>query len=120
MSKDRTTGIANPDKPGHWLVPPWPTKASFSDVVRHFMRFFLWRSTNTAHLLAYFEGYQAALETAPTDELTYESDQRWCADLRDCIARCVRQFQEMRTAEMQQAKSTVSTLPTTTEQRVTY
>lgn len=98
MSNHPTTGIANPDKPGHWLVPPWPTKASFSDVVRHFLRFYLWRDTNTAHLLAYFEGYQAALEAAPTDKLTNPSDRRWHEDLLDCIGRCVRQFQEERAA----------------------
>ena len=113
MSNDLTTGIANPDKPGHWLVPPWPTDATFSDVVRHFLRYTLWRNKNTAHLLAYFEGYQAALHSAPTDELPYAFYRHWCADMRDCVSRCVRIYRERRAAEIQPVKRTVSTLPTT-------
>jgi hypothetical protein len=111
MSDGPTTGIANPDRPGHWLVPPWPTGASFSDVVRHFLRFTLWRTTSTAHLLAYFEGYQAALESAPADELTYAFYRRWRADLCDCIARCVRIYRDERAAELPPTKRTISTLP---------
>jgi hypothetical protein len=31
------TGIPHPDKPGHWLVPPWQDTASFTEVVAHFV-----------------------------------------------------------------------------------
>lgn len=99
MSDDTTTGISNPDKPGHWLIPPWPTGASFSGVVRHFLRFHPWGNTSTAHLLAYFEGYEAALDAAPTDELTHAFYRRWCADMHACIARCARLYREKRKAE---------------------
>jgi hypothetical protein len=94
-------------------VPPWATNASFSDVVRHFLQFHPWDNTNTARLLAYFEGYQAALEAAPTDKPTYTFQERWYTDMRDCIARCVTLYREKRTTEIQRAKGTASTLQTT-------
>lgn len=112
MSDDPTTGIPYPDKPGHWLVPPWATNASFSDLVRHFLSRHPWGNTNTVHLLAYFEGYEAALDAAPTDELTYAGHQRWYDDMRDCVSRCATIYREMHAAEIQRAKGTVSTLPT--------
>lgn len=113
MSDDPTTGIPHPDKPGQWLVPPWPTNASFCDVVRHFLRHHLWRDTNTAHLLAFFEGYQAALDGAPIDELRYAGHWRWFEDMRDCVDRCASFYREQHTAEIQQARGNVSVLPTT-------
>lgn len=111
------TGIPNPDKHGHWLVPPWSAEASFCEVVEHFLRFDLWNETNTVHLLACYEGYAAALEAAPTYELTYPCDWRWYEDLRGCVARCVANYQEQRLAEIQQANRNVrqlqSGVPTT-------
>jgi hypothetical protein len=112
MSEDHTIGIANPDKPGRWLVPPWRTGASFSHVVRHFLRFHPWYNPNTAHLLAYFEGYQAALESAPVSELTNTFQHRWCADMLECVARCVTLYREKCAAEIHQAKANVSTSQT--------
>jgi hypothetical protein len=94
MPDDTTTGIRNPDKPGHWLVPPWPADASFNDVVRHFLRFHPWGNTKTAHLLAYFEGYEAALDAASIDQLASEHHQRWCADVVACIRRCARLYRD--------------------------
>lgn len=96
MSDNKTTGIPNPDKPGHWLVPPWAKDASFCDVVLHFLRFDPWDNTNTAHLRAYYEGYQRALDAAPANELEYAGNRRWFADMRDCVGRCARLFQEER------------------------
>lgn len=109
MTNDTTTGIPNPDKPGRWLVPPWPAGASFSAVVRHFHRFDPGGKASTAHLLAYFEGYEAALDGAPADKQASEFHQRWCADMRACVARCARLYRERDAAE---ASGNVSALRT--------
>ena len=92
MPDDTPTGIPNPDEPGDWLVPPWPTEATFLDVVGHFLAHHSLRITNTAHLATYFEGYQAALEAALADDLTDASHLRWCGDMRDCVSRCARLY----------------------------
>jgi hypothetical protein len=94
-----TTGIPNPDKPGHWLVPPWPNDASVNDVVRHFLRFHPWDNTNTAHLVAYFEGYAAALDTTPLGKPADTLHQHWCVDMRDCVRQCARLYREKLVAE---------------------
>ena len=101
MPSHTTTGIRYPDKPRYWLVPPWPADASFSDVVRHFLNHhLLWRKPNTAYLLAYFEGYEAALEAAPPDEPANAFHRRWCADMRTSVARCARLYREELTAKL--------------------
>ena len=107
MHTDPTTGIPHPDRPGHWLVPPWASDSSFSAVVSHFLRFHPWRTANTVHLLTYFTGYQAALEAAPADRRTDGGSwrRRWCEDMRDCIGRCVTLYQERHAAEVRQAKA---------------
>jgi hypothetical protein len=90
------TGIPDPGKPGYWLVPPWPVQAGFSEVAQHFLRFSLRNGGDSVHWLAYFEGYAAALDTAPTRELTHPVDWKWRDDLRDCVARCVAAHQDKR------------------------
>lgn len=108
MTDEPTTGISNPDRPDHWLVPPWPDDAAFSDVIRHFLRFHPWRAASSAHLVAYFEGYAAALDAAPADEVVSEFHRRWCADMRDCVERCARGYRDMHT----ELTGTVSALRT--------
>jgi hypothetical protein len=91
MPDDTTTGIPDPDRPGRWLVPPWPARASFSDIVGHFMRHDpQWRNPSTAQLLAYFETYDSTLENAPADKSVSSFQLRWQEDMRDCVARCLR------------------------------
>jgi hypothetical protein len=97
------TGIPNPDTPGRWLVSPWGAEASFHDVVRHFLRSFPWYGASTTHYLAYYRGYQTAIEAAPTHELTHPHDWQWYEDLRDCVGRCVDIYQEKQAEEIQQA-----------------
>lgn len=94
MSDNLTTGIPHPDGPGYWLVPPWATDATFGDVVRHFLRFRVWDDTNTAHLLAYYEGYDAAIDAATTDESRCPGRERWRQDLRDSVNRCAISYRE--------------------------
>lgn len=96
--------------PGWWLVPPWQADASFSEVVRHFLSRNPWGMTNTALLLVYFEGYQAALEAAPADRPTCALYERWCTDMRECVARCVTLCREKRAGEIRQPKDNVSTM----------
>jgi hypothetical protein len=112
MPDDTPTGVPIPDKPGHWLVPPWPTEATFSDIVGHFVSHHQLRNANTAHLVAYFEGFQAALEAAPVDEWTGPSHLRWCADMRDAVSRCASVYREQRIAEIRRAKSIIARVPT--------
>lgn len=78
------TGIPHPDLPGNWLVSPWPRDASFTDVVRHFLRSEPWDRTNSAHLSAYYLGYRAALAAVPGDEPL----DAWSLSMRDCVDRC--------------------------------
>jgi hypothetical protein len=104
VTSEATNGIPSPDKPGYWIVPPWRPGASLCDVVRHFLRFHPWSDTNTAGQLAYYKGYQAAIEAASTYELTSPCDWRWYDDLRDCVGRCVAIFEEKRTVEIQAAR----------------
>jgi hypothetical protein len=111
MPDDTPTGIPYPDMPGDWLVPPWPTSATFSDVVRHFASHHQLRNTNTTHLVAYFEGFQAALEAAPADEWTDALHLRWCATMRDCVTRCASLHREQRIEEIRRAKSMIARVP---------
>jgi predicted anti-sigma-YlaC factor YlaD len=57
----------------------------------------------TAHLAAYFEGFQAVLETALADEPTDAMHLRWCTEMRDCVSRCATLYREERVAEIQKA-----------------
>jgi hypothetical protein len=94
MDVELTAGIPNPKIPGHWLVPPWPVTSGFGEVVRHFMRFHLWGHRDTSDWLAFYEGYAAGLDAAPTDDLTHELALKWADDMRDCVARCVTAFRK--------------------------
>ncbi|HEX5405526.1 MAG TPA: hypothetical protein VFX16_24895 [Pseudonocardiaceae bacterium] len=98
-----TGGIPDPDQPGLWLVCPWPTTASFREVVRHFVRAYFWQlegDTSAARQLAYFKGYQAALAAASTHELTYAASWRWHDELMRWIDICIAQFSSKRGAEL--------------------
>ncbi len=89
------TGIANPDKPGQWIVPPWAADASFHELVTHFLRFYPWSNDNTGQLLAFYRGYLSALDSAaPPDENACPSYVRWRKDLRKSIDRCVVLYEE--------------------------
>jgi hypothetical protein len=69
---DLPTGIPDPERPDLWLVCPWPARAGFCDVVRHFLMAYVYGlqgERSVARQLAYFEGYAAALEAAPTHDL---------------------------------------------------
>jgi hypothetical protein len=99
MPEGRTTGVPDPDKPGNWLVPPWPPGATFSELVSHFTRFYPWSNTKTTHLLAYYDGYQAALDIAaqlPACSLR----QRWYANMHECISRCAQIHRERYSEEI--------------------
>lgn len=89
------TGIRDPDDPDRWLVLPWPVEAGFCEVVRHFLpaHVRLLGDKNTARQLAYFEGYQAALLAASTDDLQHPTAWEWRDDLLRCTARCVAIYQ---------------------------
>lgn len=97
-----TSGVRDPDDPGRWLVCPWPTTASFCDVVHHFLIAYVNRlhaDSSAARQLAYFRSYEAALRSAPTHELTYAVDWQWRDELLACVARCVALHQEKPSAE---------------------
>jgi hypothetical protein len=83
-----STGILDPDDPGRWLVCPWPARATFCEVVDYFMMAGLWRGfsdVSVASRLAYYEGYQAALRAAPTDDLVHSVAWEWRDELLTCI-----------------------------------
>lgn len=86
------TGVPHPDKPGLWLVPPWPADATVHDVVRHFSDFPVWDEQNSAVMRAYYEGYVAAFAAAPTHELVHPMAWRWYEEMRTCLDRCVAHF----------------------------
>ena len=91
-----TTGIRDPENPDRWLVWPWPAEAGFCEVVRHFLASVwpLFRDTNPARQLAYYEGYQAALLAASTDDLHGPGAMEWRDELLSCVARCVTTHRE--------------------------
>lgn len=105
-----TTGIPNADKPGRWVVPPWPVHASLCDVVSHFLCFTPRDNASTAEKLAYYKGYLTAIDAAPRHELKDHCDERWYEDLRDCIGRCVTLHQDERTTEMQRTSHNIRSL----------
>ncbi|MGH3832994.1 MAG: hypothetical protein ACRDRS_21570 [Pseudonocardiaceae bacterium] len=109
-TSESTTGIPNTEKPGWWLVPPWPAHASLCDVVRHFLRSAPRDNASVAEKLAYCKGYLAAIEAAPTHELKYDQNWRWYEDLHDSIGRCVTIYQNERATEIQQANRDVQSL----------
>ncbi len=89
------TGIPNPDKAGHWIVPPWTANASFNELTAHFLRFHPWGNENTSHLYAFYRGYLTALDgAAPLDEHAGPVHVRWRADLRHSIERCAVLYEE--------------------------
>jgi hypothetical protein len=83
-----STGIVDPDDPGRWLVCPWPVRATFCEVADHFLMTSVRRDfseTSVARRLAYYEGYQAALRAAPTDDLVHSIAWEWRDELLTCI-----------------------------------
>jgi hypothetical protein len=101
-----STGISDPDDPGRWLVRPWPVRASFCEVVHHFLMAYVWRleDASTVRQLAYFEGYRAALDAAPADELSHSGAWRWRDELLGCIEDCVTQYRDKQATQGYQAK----------------
>jgi hypothetical protein len=102
VMSEPTTGIPNADKPGCWIVPPWPAPASLCDVISHFLCFAPRDNASTTEKLAYYKGYLTAIETASRHELKDHCDERWYEDFRDCIGRCVTTHQNNHAAETQQ------------------
>jgi hypothetical protein len=96
------TGIRNPDQPDRWLVRPWPVGAHLCDVVRHFLNAYVWglrSETDSAHHLAYYKGYLAAIEAAPQDGMMPVTGWDWYEDLCVSIGRCVSVQQQKHAAE---------------------
>jgi hypothetical protein len=112
-ASEPTTGIPNADKPGWWVVPPWPAHASLCDVVNHFLRFSPRDNADTTEKLAYYKGYLTAMDAAPRHELKYHYDEHWYEDLRDCIGRCVTIYQDKRATEIQQTNRKLRSLQPT-------
>lgn len=111
-----TTGIPNTDKPGWWVVPPWPVHASLCDVVSHFLRFAPRDNTSTTtEKLAYYKGYLTAMDAAPRHELKDHCDKHWYEDLRDCIGRCIIMYQDKRATEIQQTHRNLRSLQLATQ-----
>ena len=99
---DLTSGIPDPDRPDWRLVSPWPARAGFSQVVRHFLMAYVGRlqgERSTARQLAYWEGYQDAIKVAPTHDLTHEGAWQWHDDMVRCVGDCVAVFREKAAAE---------------------
>ncbi len=99
---DLTSGIPDPLRPGWLLVWPWPVNANFCQVVRHFLTTYvggMQGERNTARQLAYWEGYQAALKEASTDELVGDGAWHWHDDMVRCVDDCVAVFREKARAE---------------------
>jgi hypothetical protein len=89
------TGVPNPDRQGHWIVPPWAADTSFAELTAHFLRFHPWGNENTTHLHAYYQGYVTALDAAePPDEHAHPAYLRWRNDLRSSIGRCAELYEE--------------------------
>jgi hypothetical protein len=92
-----TTGIRSASRPGWWVVPPWPDNASVHEIVRQFLRFdpllspFRWSDEDEK---AFYVGYQRALDSACTDDLTCAVAWRWYDELQDCVARCVARYMD--------------------------
>jgi hypothetical protein len=107
-----STGIPDPDDPSRWLVRPWPIRASFCEVVHHFLMAYVWRleDASTACQLAYFEGYRAALTAVLTDELTDPTTWHRHDELLGSIDACVTQYQDKQTAHGIAAKAAVRQL----------
>lgn len=117
LTPDPSTGVPDPDRPGFWLVGPCPRGATFCDVVSHFLSAYvhgLINKTSTAQLLAYFQGYAAALAGASTSEFTCPVALRWRDDMLNLVARCVDVYSERRHAELEKARHNVRPLPTGT------
>jgi hypothetical protein len=88
-----STGIRRSGQPANWLVPPWPTEATITDVTLHFTRFDpMGSSTTNSDLLAYYEGFLAAIESAPKPELRDQLALTWYENLRSSTVRCVEIF----------------------------
>jgi hypothetical protein len=106
-----TTGVPNATKPGRWIVPPWPVHARLYDVVNHFVRFAPSDNASATEKLAYYKGYLAAMDAASRNELKDHDNERWYADFRDSISRCVTLYQDKHTAENQRARKLSTALP---------
>jgi len=90
-----TPGIREPDRSTtHWIVPPWPIGATFSEVVSHFELHAPQYPDKVAHMRAYRLGYEAALKDAPIDTiLPLGAD--WYEVMRTCVSRCADHYRAM-------------------------
>ncbi|RZS41188.1 hypothetical protein EV193_103508 [Herbihabitans rhizosphaerae] len=84
MADTNTTGISDPDRPGQWLVPPWPENATFCEIAGYFSERTPLGGESRASHYAFYHGFQKALESARPDQ----SDDHWRADLLRCITQC--------------------------------
>ncbi|HEY1572592.1 MAG TPA: hypothetical protein VGG05_14710 [Pseudonocardiaceae bacterium] len=92
INTESVTGILDPEDPSRWLVCPWPARANFSEVVRHFLMACLERlqgGSSRARQLAYFEGYRAALSASRGDDPRRAVARDWRDALLECVDRCV-------------------------------
>jgi hypothetical protein len=104
------TGIRDPGDLGRWLVVPWPVTAGFCEVVRHFLPAHagLLGDKRTDRQVAFFEGYQAALLAASTDDLRHPTAWHWRDELLGCLAECVAIY---RVKQAEQRAADVRRLP---------
>ncbi|HEY3610418.1 MAG TPA: hypothetical protein VGL06_23155 [Pseudonocardiaceae bacterium] len=90
------TGVRDPEDPDRWLVAPWPADATFGAVLHHFRQASVARLPSDggiARLLAFHEGFRAALAAAPIEEFTDQDQHDWCGHILDCAELSVTLFQ---------------------------
>jgi hypothetical protein len=103
------TGVRDPEDPDRWLVAPWSTDASFDDVFDHFQQVSRTRlptDGSTVRLLAFHEGFSAALAAAPIDECASQAHRDWRDDMQEVADRAVRLFRKLHIAQYGQDPQT--------------
>jgi hypothetical protein len=79
-------------------------------MVSHFLCFAPSANASVTEKLAYYKGGLTAIDAAPRHELKHHYDERWYEDLRDCIGRCVRIYQDKHATEIQRTNRTLRSL----------
>jgi hypothetical protein len=79
-------GVRHVSEPSTWLVPPWSKAAGIHEVVQRFLgRDPMCRGMRDADKLAYYAGYQKALELAAKDELNEDFRRDWFRQLYESV-----------------------------------
>jgi hypothetical protein len=92
-------GIRNPERPGGWLVWPWPKGSDVATIVGHCLRRWPQASDSDAHHLAFYRGLLSAVDNGAAAGRCLRLDERWLANFRTSLTDSVTMYEARLIAE---------------------